>query len=229
MSTQLFTDRYYTAGNERDVVLFRIGMRINGFRGLRGLRETAGTMVRMPRMLIELGSTRALGMLASSTAVSWGNVEITQFWRSYEDLDRYASARDRQHAPGLGVVEREREQDGRGRHLARDLPHRRRDVRVDLRFHAAPRPRARDRSSSGRPGRSALPRAHQAGGAPEGWLSRSRTPVDWRRSSARRSARHDRAGQIDAAGPRNGTDTLPVIVSGSTVGEAALTEPVAAY
>jgi len=90
---------YHTAGNEHEFVLFRIGMRFNAFRGLRGLRETWGAFVRMPFMLNEQQATPAIGMIGSKTYLSWPDIEIVQFWRSYEALERYASAKDRKHAP----------------------------------------------------------------------------------------------------------------------------------
>jgi hypothetical protein len=93
---------YYTAGNEHEFVLFRIGMRFNGLKSWRGIGEFAGAFARMPLMLIEQQSNPAIGMLSSRTSLSWPNIEITQFWRSYEDLNTYASARDRKHAPAWG-------------------------------------------------------------------------------------------------------------------------------
>jgi hypothetical protein len=41
-------------------------------------------------------------MLSSRVSLSWPNIELTQFWRSYDELNAYASARDRKHAPAWG-------------------------------------------------------------------------------------------------------------------------------
>ena len=43
-------------------------------------------------MLIERQSDHEVGMLWSSTALSWTVISTTQFWRSFEDLERYAHA-----------------------------------------------------------------------------------------------------------------------------------------
>lgn len=100
MANPVYPGPYYTAGNEHEFVLFRIGMRFNTFpTSPRALREAFGAMTRMPFMLVEQERDAAIGMLASKTYLSFPDIEIVQFWRSYEDLDRYASARERKHAP----------------------------------------------------------------------------------------------------------------------------------
>ncbi len=90
---------YYTAGNEHEFVFFRIGMRFNGLKSWRGLGEFLATAAKMPFMLAEQQAHPEIGMLSTRTSLSWPNVEVTQFWRSYDDLNAYASARDRKHAP----------------------------------------------------------------------------------------------------------------------------------
>ena len=62
------------------------------FNGLRGFVPALKTFVRMPKMLAEQQSNPAIGMLWSSTSLSWPVISITQFWQSFEDLERYAHA-----------------------------------------------------------------------------------------------------------------------------------------
>ena len=81
--------RRVIASNSTDFVLFRIGMRFNG---LRGFVPAFKTFARMPKMLAEQQSNPAIGMLWSSTSLSWPVISITQFWRSFEELERYAHA-----------------------------------------------------------------------------------------------------------------------------------------
>ncbi len=93
MSESVFPGRY-TAPDNAEFVLFRIGMRFNGWRGaMSALR----VFVSMPAMLAEQQSEPAIGMLWTSTALAWPVIQMTQFWRSYEDLERYATAADGKH------------------------------------------------------------------------------------------------------------------------------------
>lgn len=94
MGRDIFSGRY-TARSTGEFVLFRIGMRFNGFRGiLRALQ----TFTKMPAMLAEQGAHPEIGMLSSSISLSWPVIGITQFWQSFEDLERYAKATDREHS-----------------------------------------------------------------------------------------------------------------------------------
>ena len=94
MAHQIFPGRF-TAQASHEVVLFRIGMRFNGWRGLvPALRSFAS----MPFMLAEQQSQPDIGMLSTTTSVSWPVIQITQFWRSFEDLERYATAADGRHS-----------------------------------------------------------------------------------------------------------------------------------
>ena len=84
-----------TAGDE-DVVVFLIGMRINR---LRSIRSWMPAVSAMPRMLRELSRDQDLGLLDARTYVSGRVLLVVQYWRSFEHLDSYARAGDREHLP----------------------------------------------------------------------------------------------------------------------------------
>lgn len=88
----------YTADVAGELVLFRIGMRFNGWRGV---LPALSTFAKMPGMLAEQSARPEIGMLWSSTALSWPVVSLTQFWRSFEDLERYALAPDERHTRAM--------------------------------------------------------------------------------------------------------------------------------
>jgi hypothetical protein len=77
-------------------VVFLIGMRVNRWwkpwRYLPVFRA-------MGRMLPELFRNPDLGLLAARTHFGFPNVLVVQYWRSYEALEAYATARDRAHLP----------------------------------------------------------------------------------------------------------------------------------
>jgi hypothetical protein len=50
-------------------------------------------------MLPELFKAPQLGLLGARTQVGFPNITLVQYWRSYEALEAYASARDRAHLP----------------------------------------------------------------------------------------------------------------------------------
>ncbi|UUZ44889.1 DUF4188 domain-containing protein [Janibacter limosus] len=97
--------RQQTHAHEGDVVVFNIGMTIR-----KPLRPDLwwAPFVAMPRMIAELSRNRAaadrgeaedLGFLGAYTLMGRGGPWVVQYWRSTEDLYRYASARDAQHLP----------------------------------------------------------------------------------------------------------------------------------
>lgn len=93
MTEPIFPGRF-TVPNSEGFVLFRIGMRFNGWRGgLTALRAFAS----MPGMLAEQRAHPELGMLWTATALSWPVIQITQIWRSFEELERYAKMPGGQH------------------------------------------------------------------------------------------------------------------------------------
>jgi hypothetical protein len=84
-----------TAAVDGEFVVFLIGMRVNRWRSVRTWWRVGAAM---PRMLRELHADPAAGFLGGE---SWlGNPTImVQYWRSFEDLERYASDAAREHRP----------------------------------------------------------------------------------------------------------------------------------
>ena len=97
MSESLVLKRFTTPGN-RAFVLFRIGMRFNG---LRGIVPALRTFAEMPFMLAEQRSNPDIGMLATSVSLSWPVIAITQYWRSFDELERYALASAGKHTRAM--------------------------------------------------------------------------------------------------------------------------------
>lgn len=86
----------YTAKTDESFVVFLIGMRINR---LRALRQWIPTAMAMGPMLRELFQHPEKGMLGARTYVSWRQVMVVQYWRSFEDLERFARDADDPHFP----------------------------------------------------------------------------------------------------------------------------------
>ena len=86
----------YTAANDREIVVFLIGMRFNG---LRGIGHAARAFFAMPKMLAALGRSPEKGCLGGHVAFGWRVTYVIQYWRSFEDLERFAHAPDDEHHP----------------------------------------------------------------------------------------------------------------------------------
>jgi len=86
----------YAAVNDRELVVFLIGMRFNGWRGLGNALRVFMTM---PKMLAELQRDPALGLLESRIALEWPVISMTQYWNSFEQLEHYAAASNNEHLP----------------------------------------------------------------------------------------------------------------------------------
>ena len=89
--------RRVTASIEGDFVVFLIGMRINQFRKP---WKWLPVFVAMPRMLMELERRPESGFLGAS--LYFGSPRrpmIVQYWRSFEQLERYARSKDAKHWP----------------------------------------------------------------------------------------------------------------------------------
>jgi len=85
----------YTAAVDGDFVVLLIGMRINRpFKPHKWLP----VFFAMPRMLWWLRRHPEAGLLAWSAAWVHGPAFV-QYWRSFEDLDRFARAADEPHMP----------------------------------------------------------------------------------------------------------------------------------
>lgn len=85
-----------TAEIEGDFVVFLIGMRINKLRNVHHWLPVARAM---PRMLRELHANPALGLLGHRLWLGGRNLLVVQYWRSLEQLMRYAHDRDAAHLP----------------------------------------------------------------------------------------------------------------------------------
>jgi hypothetical protein len=81
-----------TAEIDGDFVVFLIGMRINRWWKV---HKWLPVVRAMPRMLAELRKDPASGFLSAI----FGPGVIVQYWRSFDDLERYARSRDHAHWP----------------------------------------------------------------------------------------------------------------------------------
>ena len=84
---------------EETAVVFLIGMRINRWRRVRSWWPA---FVGMPRMLAELGKHPEAGLLGARSYWSGRNLLTVQYWRSAEQLGRYARDPQRAHQPAWG-------------------------------------------------------------------------------------------------------------------------------
>jgi hypothetical protein len=91
-----------TARVEGEVIVFLIGMRINR---LWKVHKWLPVALAMPRMVKELGVRPEYGFLG---ARQWlGNPTLmVQYWRSFEDLERYAKDRTAKHLPAWAAFNR---------------------------------------------------------------------------------------------------------------------------
>ncbi|MDQ2963367.1 MAG: DUF4188 domain-containing protein [Pseudomonadota bacterium] len=91
-----------TARIDGEVVVFLIGMRINRLWKVHRWLPVARAM---PRMIAELAAAPEHGFLG---AEQWlGNPTIMlQYWRSFEQLERYAKNRSAQHLPAWAAFNR---------------------------------------------------------------------------------------------------------------------------
>lgn len=77
----------FTADTDDSFVVFLIGMRINN---LLAVRKWVPTALAMPPMLRELEKDPNSGFLGGHTFMRWREVATVQYWRSFEDLERFA-------------------------------------------------------------------------------------------------------------------------------------------
>lgn len=86
------------------VVVFLIGMRINR---LWEFWRWAPVFAAMPRMIVELVKDPSRGLLGRPrTFVSGRVVMLVQYWRSFEDLERYARDPRAEHLPAWRAFNR---------------------------------------------------------------------------------------------------------------------------
>jgi hypothetical protein len=84
----------WTAHMDGSFVVFLIGMRINR---LRAVIKWVPTARAMGPMLQTLYAHPEKGFLGGETFVYWRGVGLIQYWRSFEDLERFARSTDEPH------------------------------------------------------------------------------------------------------------------------------------
>lgn len=84
----------YTAATDEPFVVFLIGIRINR---LWAVRSWLPQINAMRPMLGQLFSHPELGLLGARTYIGWREVMLVQYWRSAEDLERFARGTDLPH------------------------------------------------------------------------------------------------------------------------------------
>jgi hypothetical protein len=84
--SEIFKGRY-TATTDKPFVVFLIGMRINR---LLAVRKWWPVMQAMVPMLTGLMRNPEKGFLGGRTLIGWRGPTLIQYWRSFEDLERFA-------------------------------------------------------------------------------------------------------------------------------------------
>ncbi len=84
----------YAAQTDEPLVVFLIGMRINR---LRAVRKWAPTFMAMVRMLRRLVAQPEKGFLHAHTILYWRGIGLVQYWRSFDDLERFARSPSEPH------------------------------------------------------------------------------------------------------------------------------------
>jgi hypothetical protein len=90
------SDRRFRADFPPGTVVFLIGMRVNRWRSV---RSWLPAFKAMPAMLRELYTHPELGFLDASSWWAGRNIMTVQYWRSMDDLMRYATGKDGEHFP----------------------------------------------------------------------------------------------------------------------------------
>lgn len=85
----------YTAQIEGPFVVFVIGMRVNRFWALRRWIPTAMAMGPMLQTLYTHQQEK--GFLGAQTYFYWRGIALVQYWRSFDDLERFARSSDDPH------------------------------------------------------------------------------------------------------------------------------------
>ncbi|BAC89190.1 DUF4188 domain-containing protein [Gloeobacter violaceus] len=91
--TQVMAGRY-TARVEGSFVVFLIGMRINQFWAL---GKWVPTLRAMGPMLRRLYRNPEKGFLGGETFLYWRGVALVSYWRSFEELEKFARSPDEPH------------------------------------------------------------------------------------------------------------------------------------
>jgi hypothetical protein len=92
----------WAAHSDEPFVVFLIGMRFNR---LWKAHKWGPVFLAMPRMLAELRRRPELGLLGAD--LWFGRTTLlVQYWRSFEQLEAYAKARDSEHLPAWAAFNR---------------------------------------------------------------------------------------------------------------------------
>lgn len=91
--SEIFKGRY-TADAQGDFVVFLIGMRVNKLLSVRKWMPVASAMGPMLQALYQHPDK---GFLGGQTFVSWRTILMVQYWRSFEDLEKFARNADDPH------------------------------------------------------------------------------------------------------------------------------------
>ncbi len=84
----------YTAQIEGSFVVFMIGMRVNkSF----AFRKWVPTAMAMGPMLRTLSQHPEKGFLGAQPFFYWRGIALAQYWRSFDDLERFARSKDEPH------------------------------------------------------------------------------------------------------------------------------------
>jgi hypothetical protein len=90
---EIFSGRF-TAKTDKPFVVFMIGMRINKLWAVHKWMPTAASM---PPMLKALYERPELGFLGGESMLFWRGTCLVTYWRSFEDLHRFAHSKDQTH------------------------------------------------------------------------------------------------------------------------------------
>jgi hypothetical protein len=93
----------WTHEHRADLAVFLIGMRINRFHRPDAWGPVLAAMAGMVR---ELAEDPGSGYLGSRMTFGWRGGQLVQYWRSSEDLIRYAEDRDARHRPAWAAFNR---------------------------------------------------------------------------------------------------------------------------
>lgn len=99
----------FTARRDEPFAVFVIGLRVNR---LLDLRRWLPTAMAMGPMLKELYRRPEKGLLGAETFLSWRGITMIQYWRSFEDLERFARDPDDPHLPAWQRFNREAKKSG---------------------------------------------------------------------------------------------------------------------
>ncbi len=99
----------FTARTDEPFVVFMIGMRINR---LLAVRQWLPTLRAMGPMLKELYQHPEKGFLGAEFFFYWRGPALVQYWRSFENLERFARNPDDPHLPAWQRFNREAKSSG---------------------------------------------------------------------------------------------------------------------